>query len=307
MHGKVDPQLAESSVRTGLIQGVGAYLVWGLLPIFLGLLHGVDGGEIVANRILWACALLLVAGLAMGRTAKLRAALANPRILGALAISAALIAANWLGYVWAVLHGHVLAASLGYFLNPLVNVLLGTLLLRERLDRVQTLSVALAALGVAVLAGEAPDALWVSLLLALSFGLYGYVRKRAPVGPVEALNVETLLLALPAIGYLLWLAVQGGLSFGRGPMTATLLFMTGPLTILPLLLFGAAAHRLRLTTLGLLQYLAPSLQFLIAILVFGEPLSRAHLLCFALIWTGLALFAVHSVRLAHRRAGAGAH
>ncbi|GAA4764516.1 EamA family transporter RarD [Stakelama sediminis] len=284
----------------GLLQGVGAYLIWGLLPIFLGLIAQVDGLEIIANRILWALAILLVVGPALGRTAKLRAALGNPRLMATLMISALLIGANWTGYVWAVLHQHVLAASLGYFLNPLINVLLGTMLLGERLDRVQGIAVALAAAGVAILAAEAPDALWVSLLLAFSFAFYGYVRKRAPVEPIEGLTVETLLLALPAFGYLVWLGEQGSLSFGSDVKTTLLLMTMGPLTVTPLLLFAAAARRLRLTTLGLLQYIAPSLQFLIAVTLFHEPLSMPHLACFVLIWAGLVLFALHSIRLARR-------
>lgn len=301
MHGKADPQLTESTVRTGLIQGVGAYLIWGLLPLYFGLLAHVGAFEIVANRIVWSVLLLVALVPLAGRLGKLRAAFANRRAVGMLAVSAVLIAVNWLVYVWSVLHQHVLATSLGYFLNPLVNVLLGTLLLKERLDRVQAAAVGLAAVGVAVLAAEAPGGLWISLTLAVTFAFYGYVRKLAPVEPIEGLTIETLLLGAPSLAYLLWLTGQGGLAFGQQAGTSTLLVLSGPLTAVPLLLFAAAARRLQLTTLGLMQYLAPSLQFLLAVTLFREPLGMAQWLCFGFIWTGLILFAGHSVRLAHRR------
>lgn len=301
MHGTLPPDPAPGPNRAGLFQGVGAYLIWGLLPLYFGLLSRVDAGEIVANRILWSVLLLAVLIPLLGRWGKLRAVLMRPRTLAMLLVSAAMIATNWLVYVWSVLHGHVLATSLGYFLNPLVNVVLGVALLGERLDRVQAAAVALAAIGVAVLFAQAPGGLWISLTLAISFALYGYVRKQAPVESLEGLTVETLVLALPSAAYLAFLAGQGTVSFGHSLGTSALLIAAGPITALPLLLFAAAARRLTLTTLGLLQYLAPTLQFVLAISLFHEPLSAAQLLCFGFIWVGLALFAGHGLNQARRR------
>lgn len=281
--------------RTGLIYGLGAYLVWGLLPAFFKLLLAVSPGEIVAQRILWS--LLFIAGLiAFNKSMPaLRRALANPRVIGFLAISAALIAINWLVYVWAVINGHVLAASLGYFLNPLINVALGVIFLKERLGRLQMGSVLLAAIGVAVLALGASEGLWISLGLAFSFGFYGLVRKVAPVEALEGLAIETLILAPFALGWLIWLGQGDGLVFGEDIGLSLLLAFGGVLTAVPLLMFAAAARRMPYAELGLLQYVAPTLQFLLAVVAYGEPMTSAHIVCFAFIWTGLALYAAGNI------------
>lgn len=295
------PAASESrTIRIGLIQGVGAYASWGLLPLYFALVRRVGPLEVVAHRILWSLLLLAALLTVARRWGRVAEAVGNRRAMAMLAASAALISGNWLIYIWAVQQHHVLEGSLGYFLNPLLNVALGVALLRERLSRVQAAAVALAALGVLVLAVGALGGLWISLSLALTFALYGLVRKLAPVEALEGLSIETALLAPFAIGYL---AFAGpGLAFGSTAGISTLLALSGIVTAIPLLLFAAAARRLRYSTLGLLQYLAPTLQFLCAVVVLGEHLTTAHMACFALIWSGLALYVGEGLVKGRRRA-----
>ncbi len=280
--------------RRGLIHGATAYVLWGLLPLYFHLVYQVDAGEIVAQRVLWSVAILALAVIPLRRLGLLWEALRTPRVLSLLATSALLIAANWLIYVWAVLHHQVLAASMAYFLNPLINIAMGVVLLSERLTRAQAVAVALAGAGVAVLALGAAGSLWISLSLALSFAFYGLIRKLAPVEAFEGLTIETLMLAPIALGYLVWLSGHGGLSFGGDNQLTALLVLAGPLTTVPLLLFAAAARKLRMATLGLLQFIAPSIQFLLAITLFGEQLDALRLLSFGLIWAGLAVYVASS-------------
>lgn len=282
--------------RRGLGFGLGAYLIWGFLPLYFLLLAEVTAGEIVADRVVWSLVLLVGILAVAGRFGKLLAVLRDTRTLGLLAISAALISVNWLVYIWAVQHDHVLAASLGYFLNPLVNVLIGVVVLGERLTRTQMAAVALAAAGVIVLAVGAGAGLWISLTLAVSFAFYGLVRKVAPVESLEGLTIETGLLTPIALGYMAWLASNDALVFGDAVGMTGLLVLAGAITAVPLLLFAGAARLLPYSTLGLLQYLAPTLQFLLAITVFGEVMTLSHIVCFALIWSGLALYVFGSVR-----------
>jgi chloramphenicol-sensitive protein RarD len=290
------PDIAARSMRTGLMQGIGAYLIWGMLPLYFLPLRPVDAGEVVADRIVWSLLLLFAITAVLRRGPRLWLAVSDPRTLRLLALSAALISVNWLVYIWSVQHRHVLEASLGYFLNPLVNVVLGVVVLRERLSRPQIAAVVLAALGVLVLATQAGQGLWISLTLALSFGLYGLVRKVAPVESIEGLTIETLLLTPVAIGYVVWLGTRGTLTYGGDPLLTGLLTFAGVVTAVPLLLFAASARRMPYSVMGLLQYIAPTLQFLLAITLFGEAMTTAHAICFALIWTGLAVFVVGSVR-----------
>lgn len=281
--------------RRGLIHGAAAYGLWGLLPLYFHLIEQVDAGEIVAQRVLWSVVLLVPVVLLLRRAGSLWQALSTPRVLAMLAASALLIAVNWLLYVWAVLHHQVLAASMAYFLNPLFNIAIGVALLGERLSRAQGMAVLLACAGVAVLALGAGGGLWISLAIALSFAFYGLIRKLAPVAAFEGLTVETLLLAPVALAYLVWLSDHGGLSFGSGFGLTALLVMAGAVTTVPLLLFAAAARQLRMATLGLLQFIAPSIQFVLAITLFGEHLDAQKLLSFALIWAGLAVYVGGSV------------
>jgi chloramphenicol-sensitive protein RarD len=292
---------ADARARQGVLFGLAAYLSWGFLPVYFKHLGGVLPTEVVAERVLWS--VLLLAALIIGarRWAHLRAAAANPQALKILTASALLIGANWLIYIWAIGANHVLETSLGYFLNPLVNVMMGVVLLKERLTRAQGIAVALAAAGVSVLAVGASSGLWISLALAGTFATYGLLRKIAPVESLEGLTIETILLAPVAALYLGWLAARGELAFGGDTHLTWLLAFSGIVTAMPLLLFAAAARRLRYSTLGLLQYLAPTIQFLLAVFAYGEPLTTAHIVCFVLIWSGLAIFAADGLRRAPRR------
>jgi chloramphenicol-sensitive protein RarD len=288
--------------RAGLLLGLGAYLLWGVLPLYFKAIGHVPATEIVAHRIVWS--LVFLAGLATlwKRWAKIRKAVANPKVLGTLFLTAALIGTNWLIWIWAVLNGHVLEGSLGYYLNPLVNVLLGVVLLKEKLSRGQMFAVLLAAAGVAVLAAGAGGGLWISLSLAASFALYGFLRKVAPVESIEGLLVETAILTPVALAWILFLQSKGESGLGTDATTSILLVLAGAITAVPLLLFTAAAKRLPYSTLGFLQYIAPSMQFLLAVLMFGEKLTPAHVVCFGAIWTALAIFAFEGVRTSRVRA-----
>lgn len=287
--------------RAGVLQGLGAYAIWGLLPLFFWLVGSVDAGEVVALRVLGSLVFLAVVITALRRWPAIVTILRDLRTLGLLGLSAALISINWLVYVWAVQHHHVLEASLGYFLNPLVNVLLGLAILRERLGRAQLAAVLLAGIGVAILALGAGSGIWISLSLAISFGFYGLVRKVVPAGALDGLTIETAMLAPFALAYLAWLASAHTLGWGQDAVATTALGAAGIVTAVPLLLFAGAARRLPYSTLGLLQYLGPTMQFVFAITFFDEPMSLAHAVCFALIWTGLGIFVLHGVGAARRR------
>lgn len=284
-----------SEHRTGLWLGVSAYVLWGLLPIYLKLLTGVPAGEVLAHRILWSLVLLIGIVLIWRRGPGIWRA-ARGRTLGLLALSSALILVNWFVLIWAVLNGHVLEAALGYFINPLVNVALGVLVLHERVSAVQKAAVGVAAAGVLLLAVSGGGTIWISLTLAVSFALYGLVRKVVDIDALGGLTVETLLLAPLALLLLAGAAGDGGAAWGRDGHTDLLLVLAGPATALPLLLFAAAARRMPYSTLGLLQYIAPSMSFLEAVLLFGEPVGPVHVATFALIWSGCALYAWDGLR-----------
>ena len=293
------------SSKGGIQLGLAAYAIWGVMPLYFKLLAGVQPTEIVAHRILWSLFLLGLLATLRRRWSAIRAALATSRVLLTLIVTACLIAVNWLVYIYAIVSGHVLEGSLGYYLNPLVNVLFGVLLLKERLTRVQVFACLLAGGGVAIMAAGAGSGLWISLTLALSFASYGFLRKVAPVDALEGLWVETLVLAPLSLLWVLYLQGQGTAGFGhQGWPTDLFLVLGGAVTALPLLLFTAAAKRLPYSTLGFLQYIAPSLQFLLAVLVFGEPFGTAKALCFGAIWTALAIFSIEGLRLARARVAA---
>ena len=266
---------------------MGAYLIWGVRPLYLRLLQGVPAADVLAHRILWTVlvVVLLISGLKGWE--RVRAALRQPRLLLMLLASAVCISINWGVYTWAILAGHAIDTSLGYFINPLVSVLFGVVLLGERLGRLQWVAVGLAALGVAVLTIERGSLPLVSLALALSFGVYGLIRKQAAVDTATGLFVETLLLAPMAA---LWVAHTPQGFAGWPPVTTMTLALGGLATAIPLLLFGVAARRLPLSTLGLMQYVAPTMVLLEAVLLFGEVLDPARLAAFCCIWAGLAVY-----------------
>jgi chloramphenicol-sensitive protein RarD len=287
--------------RRGLVFGIAAYGLWGIIPLFWKLLAHVPPVEILAHRALWGLGAFVLLALIAGLGPGVRAALADRRTAGVMALSGALIAVNWGVFVAAVAGDRLLDASLGYFINPLVSVALGMLVLGERLRRLQWLAIALAGAGVAVLTWQAGRVPWVALILAVTFGLYGLVRKTARVDSLVGSTVETALLAPVAAGYLAYLAWRGGGELGHGGLgTQLLLVTTGIVTAVPLLLFTMSARRLPLSTVGFLQYLAPTGQFLLAVLAFGEPFSPGTLAAFVLIWIGLAAF---SLDLYRARAG----
>jgi chloramphenicol-sensitive protein RarD len=282
---------------SGLLLGLGAYSLWGLFPIYFKAVAAAPPLEMLAHRVVWALILLLAVSWRQGRLGELGSALRSGRTAALLGASTVLIAINWLVYIWAVVNGRILEGSLGYYINPLVNVLLGVVVLKERLERPVLAAVLVAGAGVVWLSLQVGHPPWVSLTLAASFGLYGLLRKLAPVGAVTGLAIETALLTPPAIVYLLWARDAGRLVFGTRSLSLdVLLLLAGPITAAPLLLFTAAARRLRLSTLGLLQYVSPTLQFLVAVGLYGEAFTAARGVAFACIWTALVLFAVHTVR-----------
>ena len=283
-------------VRRGFLFGVAAYGLWGVLPIYFKAIAAVAAVDIVAHRVLWSLpflALLLFFG---NGWSDVRQAIRRHRTLLLLLCTAVLIAINWLLYVYAVTSGHILAGSLGYYLNPLVNVVLGRFILKERLSWLQWAAVAIAAAGILALIGGALDQLWISLTLAASFATYGLLRKVAKVEPVAGLAIETALWFPVALAWLAWRYAAGTPSFGSTQGESTLLLLAGVVSTIPLLLFTSAARRLPYSTLGMLQFLAPTLQFLLAVLLYGEAFTRAHAIAFGAIWTALALYMVALIR-----------
>lgn len=270
---------------------LGAYLIWGFLPLYLILVRAVPAIEFVAWRIVWTVPLCLVIAALRRQLREIAAALRNPRVAGWLAVSAALVGANWLIYIWAIQAGEVFAASLGYYINPLVNVLLGTFVLGERLSRRQWLAVAIAAVGIASLLGGALTTLWISLSLAFSFGTYGLLRKRVPVGALPGLAVETILLLVPALATAGWYAASPqGSSFGADLGLSLLIVLGGALTAIPLWLFAVAARRMDYSTLGFIQFLSPTIVFVLGLTVFDKPLHTAELAAFVAIWIAIVVF-----------------
>lgn len=281
----------DASQPSGLPAALGAYVIWGFLPLYLILVREVPPFEFVGWRIIWTLPLCLLIVAARHQFPALRAALSNPRTMLALLASSLLIGINWFVYIWAISQNQVYAASLGYYLNPLLNVLLGTLLLGERLSRWQWLAVAIAAGGVALLAAGALTTLWISLSLGFSFGLYGIVRKQVDVGSLPGLTIESTILLLPAVGIAWWYAVgPSGSAFGTDLWLSLAIMAGGVLTAVPLLLFAIAAKRMAFSTLGFIQYLAPTIVFLLGLTVFGQQLRPVQLGSFILIWIAVAIF-----------------
>jgi chloramphenicol-sensitive protein RarD len=299
------PETRPIERRLGVPAGVGAYLLWGLFPLYWPLLEPAGPVEILAHRVVWSLALVLGLLALRGGFGRVRDLVRRPRALGGLAAAAAVVAVNWGTYIYGVNSGHVVETSLGYFINPLVTVVLGVVVLGERLRPGQWGAVALATAAVAVLTLDYGHPPWIALTLALSFGLYGLTKKTVGAGAVEGLAVETALLFLPALGYLLFLQAAGTGTFGAaGAAQNALLLASGVVTAVPLLLFGAAATRIPLTTLGLLQYLAPVLQFLFGVLVFHEAMPPARLAGFGLVWLALVVFSLDGLRERSRVRGA---
>lgn len=291
----------QTGIQQGATAGVGfgilAYLIWGFFPVYFKALAAVPPFQVVAHRIVWSVLFLWVVIGWRGKWRDLRDAFHNTKSLLLLVVSALLIATNWLVFIIAVGHAQVIQSSLGYFMTPFISVLLGVFFLQERLRRLQLLSLLLAALGVLLLTvvhGRFP---WVALILALTFGSYGLLRKIVAVDSLTGLTVETLLLGPAAVGYLIFVSWQGKSAFpAAGVLTGTLLVLSGIATAVPLLLFASAARRLRLATIGFLQYLTPTLHFLLAVLLYKEPFTTAHLVGFLFIWSGLSCYSYDAWR-----------
>ena len=290
-------------MRQGLFAAAGAYFIWGLFPLYWKLLVQVPALEIMAHRIAW-CALFVALWLSAREGWGWLRTL-SPRLLAMLVGSATLISVNWWMYIWAVNSGHIVETSLGYFINPLVSVLLGVVVLGERLNPRQWVAVTIAAGGVIWLTVQAGRLPWIALTLAVSFGGYGLIRKLAVVPSVQGLMVESGLLLLPALGLLLWLAAHGQGAFGQTDRaTDGLLMLSGLVTALPLVLFAFGARRIPLSTIGILQYLAPSLQLACGVLLFHEPFTRSQALGFACIWAALLVYALDGWWRSSRRTAA---
>ncbi|MGL6112564.1 MAG: EamA family transporter RarD [Rubrivivax sp.] len=284
-------------MNAGIAYAILAFVMWGLFPLYFRQVSAVPPLEVVLHRSVWSLCFVIAVLAVLRRFGWMRELASQPRRLGLFAISALLLSINWLVYVFAVQSGHVIDASLGYFINPIVNVMLGVLVLHERLRPTQWVAVALAALGVlwlTLMAGRLP---WIALVLALSFGLYGLMRKTASLGALEGLALETMLLAPVVVPLLAWLTLRGNGAMGQGDAALDAwLVIGGPLTALPLLLFAAGARRLPLATIGLLQYLSPTIQLGLGVWVFSETFDRGRLVGFAIIWSALALYSLDGWR-----------
>lgn len=297
----VAPATNPNETRKGVIAALSAYLMWGFLPILFHVLEQAGAVLIVAERTLWSLVLLAIIIAFAGGFAEVRTVLADWRRMRVIALSAVLLVANWLLYVWAVETGQVLEASFGYFINPLVNVAIGMIVLGERQNRLQTVAIIMACIAIVIQAVGLGNIPFIALGLAFSFGFYGFIRKTAQAGPTTGLFAETVVVAPFALGYVAYDLAMNGAGIHAEPGQMLLLMLTGPATAVPLLLFAYGIRRLRLTTIGMFQYLAPSIQFLLAITLFGENLNTLRLLSFGLIWLSLVVFSYDSFRQ-HRRA-----
>jgi chloramphenicol-sensitive protein RarD len=277
-------------LNKGIVYSLGAYLIWGFFPILFKSMSSVPALQILAHRFVWCFVVVALLLLWRRELAALKSAV-NRRALIIYAVAGVLLTVNWGTYVWAVNAGHVVESSFGYFINPLVNVLLGTLFLREKLRPLQWLPVGLAAAAVLYLTVSFGQLPWIALVLAFSFGLYGLVKKLAPLGPLQGLALETTAILVPAAAYLLIMEGAGVGAFGHGdPLTSLLLIFAGVATCIPLLLFSAGAQTTPLSIMGLLQYISPTMQFLIGVLIYREPFTRERLIGFILIWIALIIF-----------------
>lgn len=285
----------DRTARDGVLIGLLAYVMWGLFPVYFKMLESVAPTEMLAHRVIWAVPFGALIILFRSQWSEVRRALAHKATLAWLSLAAFLISTNWLIYIWAVQNEHIFETSLGYYINPLMYMLAGVVLLGERLSRLQLSAVVLAFIGVLILSISGDEFPWVAMSLATLFTLYGLIRKQIATGAMPGLFVETILLLPLALLWLIWLMVSGQAAFDGGDMTVSgLLLLAGPITVLPLLFFAVAARRLPLTTIGFMQFLAPTLQFGIG-LYYGEQLTTAHLVCFGFIWAAVAFFSIDAI------------
>jgi chloramphenicol-sensitive protein RarD len=289
------PQTGDSF--RGFLFALTAYLLWGFLPLYMKAMAHIPTLEVLAHRVLWSVPVALAILWGLGRTADLRAALRNPRMLGMAAMTAALISVNWGVYVWSIQTGHAMEAALGYYINPLFSIFLGTVLLGERLDRIQMAAIGLAAAAVALLTWEAGKLPLVALSMTVTWGFYAYLKKRLPLGPNQGFTLEVIILTPPALAYAIWLAAKGEAVFLTGTTADTLMLMgCGLVTAIPLMIYANGAKLLRLSTIGIMQYIAPTMIFLTAVFWFGEPYEGARRFAFPMIWAALAIYTWALVR-----------
>jgi chloramphenicol-sensitive protein RarD len=293
-----DPQ---TDSPKGLIFAVTAYLIWGVLPIFMKALSHLPATEIIAHRVLWSLPIAGAVLIWQGRTTEVRAALCNPRLLAMAALTAVLISVNWMIYVWAIANGHALDAALGYYINPLFSIFLGATLLKEKLSRAQMAAIALAACAVIILTIAAGSLPLVAIGLTLSWGLYAYCKKSLPLGPNQGFTLEVLLLAPFAAAFLIWQAMQGQAHFAQGGFDTIMLIACGPVTAIPLLFYANGAKLIRLSTIGILQYIAPTMIFLSAVILFHESFDGARLIAFPMIWAALVVYTASLLGQARKR------
>jgi chloramphenicol-sensitive protein RarD len=292
----------KSEANKGIVSAASAFAIWGIFPLYFHALHPVPALQVISHRIAWSCVFVLGWMAFSGELGSLRAALKNRSVVLRLAATATLITLNWLAYVYGIMHGRVVETSLGYFIGPLVNVLLGVVLLCERLTPAQWTAVALATLGVGYLTVMADGLPWIALTLAFSFASYGLLRKVVKVDSLPGLATETSLLAPLAVGYLTWAESTGVGAFGHsGAVIDTMLIVSGPLTAITLFLFAYGTRRLPYSTVGVLQYIAPSLQFACGVFVLHEPFDHARAIGFAVIWSALIIYAGEGVRLSRKQ------
>ena len=289
-------------MNSGVVYALTAYVIWGLFPLYFKALEQVPSLQILAHRMAWSLLFVALLLAVLKRWSWMRLLREQPALLARFALSAVLLSSNWGIYIWAVNSNHVVDASLGYYINPLVNVALGSVLLHERLRGLQWVALAIAAAGVTVMAIEVGHVPWISLSLALTFGSYALLRKTAPLGALEGLAVETAVLFPLAVAYLFWLSTQGMNAFASADLsTRWLLVAAGPVTTIPLLLFAAGARRMSMTLLGVLQYITPTLQLALGVWLYHEPFAAAKMVGFGLVWVGLAVFLLDGLRAAWGR------
>jgi chloramphenicol-sensitive protein RarD len=291
-----------TEARRGFLLGFAASGFWGLLPLYWALLDNTGAPEVISHRVVWSLVAMLMLACILRRFGDLRTVISSARNVAALGVSSVVIAVNWGFYVWGVNNGYVVEASLGYFISPIVTVVLGVLFANEHLRPMQWLSLAVAAASMLVLALEFGRPPWVALILALTFGSYGIVKRQADAGPIESLIVEMAVLSPLAIGYIIWLMATGSATVGEyGAVHGTLIAGTGLITAIPLLCFSAAVTRISMTTLGLLQYVAPTVQFGLGVFLFREPMPAIRLFGFILVWIALISFTVEMINHRHRQ------
>ncbi|MET0596902.1 MAG: EamA family transporter RarD [Mesorhizobium sp.] len=282
---------SDGDATRGFLFALSAYLLWGFLPFYMKAVGHIPAVEVVAHRIVWSVPIAALLLLWLGRTADIKQALKTPRTLAMGALTAALITVNWGIYVWAIGAGRALETALGYYINPLFSVFLGAVVLGEKLTRAQVVAIALALAAVAILTWESGGLPWVSIALALSWGFYALFKKTLPIGPAQGFFLEVLLLSVPALAYIGWLQASGASHFGKtGMADLWLLLGCGVVTAVPLILFANGAKLLRLSTIGIMQYIAPTMIFVIAVFIFREPFSNERAVAFALIWAALAIY-----------------